>query len=379
MKKLGLIVNPIAGMGGRVGLKGTDGVDALRQALALGAQPEAHRRAVEALAIIAKAMPEATLVTCAGAMGEDAARECGISPVLVGGAPKDKRKTTGADTRHAVAEMQRVGVDLLLFAGGDGTARDICDALRSTAIHGERLPALGIPAGVKMHSGVFALTPRRAGELALRFLQGGLGGVIDAEVMDIDEDAFRMSSVAATLYGYISVPQDSHAVQSTKSGTAEDEQEALAAIARQVIADMVDDTLYIIGPGTTTKAVADGLGVANTLLGVDAVLNGRLLATDATESDLLRLTERRPAKIVVTAIGGQGYIIGRGNQQLSPRLIRRIGRDNIIVAATRSKLLRLGGRPLLVDTGDPALDEALSGYIKIVTGFREFHAYKVSC
>ena len=376
MKKLGLIVNPIAGMGGRVGLKGTDGVDALRQALALGAQPEAHRRAAEALVIIAKAMPEATLVTCAGAMGEDAARECGISPVLVGGAPKDK--TTGADTRHAVAEMQRVGVDLLLFAGGDGTARDICDALRSSAIHGERLPALGIPAGVKMHSGVFALTPRRAGELALRFLHGGLGGVSDAEVMDIDEDAFRMSSVAATLYGYLSVPQDSHAVQSTKSGTAEDEQEALAAIARQVIADMVDDTLYIIGPGTTTKAIADALGVANTLLGVDAVLNGRLLAKDATESDLLRLTERRPAKIIVTAIGGQGYIIGRGNQQLSPRLIRRIGRDNIIVAATRSKLLRLGGRPLLVDTGDPALDEALSGYIKVVTGFREFHAYKVS-
>ena len=377
MKKLGLIVNPIAGMGGRVGLKGTDGVDALRQALALGAQPEAHRRAVEALAIIAKAMPDATLVTCAGAMGEDAARECGISPVLVGGAPKDK--TTGADTRHAVAEMRRVGVDLLLFAGGDGTARDICDALYSTAIHDERLPALGIPAGVKMHSGVFALTPRRAGELALRFLQGGLGGISDAEVMDIDEDAFRTSSVAATLYGYLSVPQDSHAVQSTKSGTAADEQEALAAIARQVIADMVDDTLYIIGPGTTTKAIADALGVANTLLGVDAVLNGRLIATDATESDLLRLTERRPAKIVVTAIGGQGYIIGRGNQQLSPRLIRRIGRDNIIVAATRSKLLRLGGRPLLVDTGAPALDEALSGYIKVVTGFREFHAYKVSC
>ena len=377
MKKLGLIVNPIAGMGGRVGLKGTDGVDALRQALALGAQPEAHRRTAEALTIIAKAMPEATLVTCAGAMGEDAARECGISPVLVSGAPKDK--TTGADTRHAVAEMQRVGVDLLLFAGGDGTARDICDALRSSAIHNERLPALGIPAGVKMHSGVFALTPRRAGELARRFLRGGLGGVSDAEVMDIDEDAFRTSSVAATLYGYLSVPQDSHAVQSTKSGTAADEQEALAAIARQVIADMVDDTLYIIGPGTTTKAIADALGVANTLLGVDAVLNGRLIAADATESDLLRLTERRPAKIVVTAIGGQGYVIGRGNQQLSPRLIRRIGRDNIIVAATRSKLLRLGGRPLLVDTGDSALDEALSGYIKVVTGFREFHAYKVAC
>ncbi len=379
MKKLGLVVNPIAGMGGKVGLKGTDGADALRQALTLGAQPNAHRRAVEALAIIAKAMQGITLVTCAGAMGEDAARECGISPALVGGAPKDKSKTTAADTRHAIAEMQRIGVDLLLFAGGDGTARDICDALQSNAVHSERLPALGIPAGVKMHSGVFALTPRRAGELALRFLDGGVSGVIDAEVMDIDEDAFRMNSVAATLYGYLSVPQDSDTVQFTKSGTTADEQEALAAIARQVIADMVNDTLYIIGPGTTTKAVTDALAVSSALLGVDAVLNGRLLAADATESDLLRLTERRRAKIVVTAIGGQGYIIGRGNQQISPRLIRRIGRDNIIVAATRSKLQQLIGRPLLVDTGDSALDEEMSGYIKVITGFREFHTYKVSC
>ena len=383
MKTLGLIVNPIAGMGGSVGLKGTDGEDTPQRALSLGAEPQASKRSYEALSIISKAMPELALATCGGKMGEDTAQSCGLTAHIIEDVPQDGASTSSADTRRAALELRRLGVDLLLFAGGDGTARDICDALRtdgfaSNELPGE-LPVLGIPAGVKMHSGVFALTPRKAGETALHFLNDHAGELADAEVMDIDEDAFRKGRVSATLHGYLKTPMDGDGVQATKSGAAPSDGQAAEDIARQVAADMTDDTLYIIGPGTTTHAIARELGVANTLLGVDVVENGKLLATDATERDLLRLTDGRSAKIIVTVIGGQGYIFGRGNQQISPRVIRRIGRENILVVATAGKLRALDGRPLLVDTGDAALDEELSGYIRVVTGYRESHIYRVSC
>ena len=378
MTKLGLIINPIAGMGGKVALKGTDGDAAYQQALSRGAQPQAHTRAIEALTIIANAMPQTTIITCAGGMGEDAARSRGLSPTIIEGIPKDSRATTPADTRQAALEMRRLGVDLLLFAGGDGTARDICDALGSAASPSAPTPALGIPAGVKMHSAVFAFNPRTAGEIALSFLTSDIDTVAAAEVMDIDEDAFRDGRLSATLHGYLQVPQHSDGVQATKSGATTNDDTAVIDIARQVIADMLDDTLYIIGPGTTTAAIPKALGIPNTLLGVDVILNKRLLASDASESELLALIDDKPAKIVITAIGGQGYIFGRGNQQISPTVIRRISKRNIIVIATRQKLLQLAGKPLLVDTGNPALDAHLSGYTKVITGHRESHTYKVS-
>ena len=377
MKKLGLIVNPIAGMGGRVGLKGTDGEDVYRRALALGAKPRSHNCAVEALRVIAKTLPEATLLTVAGSMGEDVAQELGMSAVLIDGPPREGLGTTPEDTRRAALEMRSNGVDLLLFAGGDGTARDICDALNS-ADSERSMVVLGIPAGVKMHSAVFALTPRRAGQIAASFLAGKQVAVAEAEVMDIDEDAFRGGRLSAVLHGYLNVPQDSSGVQSTKSGVAAADDTAPLDIARQIIADMDEDTLYIIGPGTTTAGISDALGIPTTLLGVDVVLNQQLLASDASESELLSLVNDRQAKIVVSVIGGQGYIFGRGNQQISPSVIQRTGKDNIIVVATRGKLLALGNRPLLVDTGDAELDVELSGYIKVVTGYRESHTFKVS-
>lgn len=375
MFKLGLVINPIAGMGGSVGLKGTDGTDALTRARALGAMPAAQRRAGEALAVIADAMPAAHIVAAPGAMGADSARAAGFEPSAVDVGASDASATTAEHTRRAVREMARLGVDLLLFAGGDGTARDVCKAMAAA----QPIPALGIPAGVKMHSAVFALTPRRAGETAARFISGEARATAEREVMDIDEAAFRQGAVSAALYGYLTVPQDGDAVQSTKSGAAGEEQDAMQAIAAQIVGDMQADTLYIIGPGTTTRAIADALVMDKTLLGVDAALNGRLAAADANEAELLRLTQDTPSKIVVGVIGGQGYIFGRGNQQLSARLIRQVGIGNIIVAATRRKLLALGGKPLRVDTGDSALDDALSGYIGVVTDLRETHTYRVAC
>ena len=384
MNTLGLIVNPIAGMGGRVGLKGTDGEDTRQEALALGAKPLAGKRAMEALTVVSRGMPELTpeltIITCAGRMGEDVVKACGMLAHVIAGIPNDERNTTSSDTRRAALEMQMLGVDLLLFAGGDGTARDICDAWSSSEpCAAPQMPVLGIPSGVKMHSGVFALTPRRAGEIALKFIGDQTMDVLDAEVMDIDEESFREGRVSATLYGYLKTPAAQDGIQSTKAGSLPHDDADLEGIGRQVAADMMDDTLYIIGPGTTTAAISEQLGIENTLLGVDVARNGVTLAKDATETTLLELTERAPARIVVSVIGGQGYIFGRGNQQISPSLIRRVGKENIAVVATRSKLLGLGGRPLLVDTGDAKLDEELCGYTRVITGYQQSHIYKVSC
>ena len=210
MKKLGLIVNPIAGMGGRVGLKGTDGEAALARARQLHAPQEASARAVQALEVLASGAVEVRILTCPADMGEDEARAAGLSPTLV--VDQAAGPTTSGDTRRAAREMARHGVDLLLFAGGDGTARDILDTVGGTTT------SLGIPAGVKIHSAVFGATPREAGRAALAFLQDGLGATRMAEVMDIDEDAARQGVAAARLYGYLRVPDDDARLQAAKDG-----------------------------------------------------------------------------------------------------------------------------------------------------------------
>ena len=368
-KKLGLIVNPIAGIGGRVGLKGSDGPDILRKARELGAVSASPQRTVEALRRIAAIKDSIELITYPHEMGEDEARESGFEPTVIGQITKGR--TTSADTRNAAREMLERGVDLILFSGGDGTARDIYEA-----VNGE-VPVLGIPAGVKIHSGVFAINPVSAGDLAVRFLEGRETDVRDAEVMDIDEEAFRENRVSARLHGYLRVPYEKALVQSSKGGSPPQEELSLEAIASDVVEGMEDDTLYIIGPGTTTRPIAEQLGLPKTLLGVDIVHNRKLIASDVNEAKLLELLKDRKAKIIVTAIGGQGFIFGRGNQQISPEVIKKVGEENVIVVATPGKLASLEGRPLLVDTGDGELDKRLSGYIKVITGYSRRVVYKV--
>ena len=369
MKKLGLIVNPVAGIGGRVGLKGSDGAGTVREALKRGAVPESPRRAVEALRAVADAGVPIDVIAASGEMGEREARDAGLSPTAVGAALEGT--TSAEDTRRAALEMERIGVDLLLFAGGDGTARDVYDAV------GLRVTALGIPAGVKIHSAVYALNPRRAGELAVSFLRGGSERTRHAEVMDIDEKAFRRGVVDATLHGYLRVPREDRLVQSAKSGSRASEAEVVLSIGAAVAEDASRGGLYILGPGTTTKAITDALGLDGTLLGVDAVDDGALVGTDLGEREILELVRRRPAKIVVSVIGGQGYVLGRGNQQLSAEVIRTVGSENLVVVASKEKLATLRGRPLLVDTGDPALDEELTGYVRVTTSYNEQAMYRI--
>jgi len=365
VKKLGFLVNPVAGMGGRVGLKGSDGAEILRKARELGAVPQSSRRAVQALQVLSGIKDRIEVTTYPGEMGEDGARECGLLPDVIGAITKGA--TTAEDTVRAARQMADHGVDLILFAGGDGTARDIYKAI------GQRIPALGIPAGVKIHSGVYAVTPRHAGDVAVRFLEGKLKAQ-DAEVMDIDEDAFRRGTVTAKLLGYLRTPEDRRFVQRVKSGSV---RPALPGIAADVVGDMKPGWLYLVGPGTTTRAILDELGLKNTLLGVDVVLDRCLVASDVNESDLARLVADRPAIVVLSVIGGQGYLLGRGNQQLSPAVIRKVGKEQIVVVASKEKLVSLAGRPLLVDTGDEELDRMLSGYVKVTTGFREYCMYRV--
>lgn len=370
VKKLGLIVNPIAGLGGAVGLKGTDGTTTYRKALELGAVPRAAPRAVEALRELGR-LDGLEVLTYPGFMGEDEAKEAGLSPTVVGSVVAGD--TSAEDTRRAAQEMVKRAVDLILFAGGDGTARDLCSAV------GDGVASLGIPAGVKMYSGVYATTPLAAGRAASRFLSGEAPNTRLGEVMDIDEEAFRRGDVQAWLYGYLSIPDDASHVQVTKSPSHADEGEDILAIAGEIVDSMQNGTLYILGPGTTTKGIADVLGVAKTLLGVDVILDGKLVSSDVTESQLLELLDGdRLAKIVVTAIGGQGHIFGRGNQQIGADVIRRVGKKNIVVVATRQKLGSLNRRLLMVDTGSREIDRELSGYIMVTTGRAESAMVRVS-
>ena len=369
-KRLGLIVNPKAGIGGSVGLKGSDGAAIQKQALALGAVPKALNRAIEAIQFLATLRGELEIVTYPGEMGANAAVACGFEPVVIGAITPGE--TTAADTRQAAGEMMGLGADLVLFAGGDGTARDIYRAV------GTNVPVLGIPAGVKIHSAVYATNPKSAGELAAMYLRGQATDLREAEVMDIDEDAVRQGVVSAKLHGYLKIPFQRMLVQSLKSASPPGERLAADAIACAVIDEMAEDRLYIIGPGTTTRAIASRLGLPKTLIGVDVVLNRRLLAADVGERRLLELLEGHRAKIVITPIGGQGYLFGRGNQQISAEVIRRTGKENIIVVSTLDKIVSLRGRPFLVDTGSHAVDEMLKGYTKVVTGYNQYTVYQVS-
>jgi predicted polyphosphate/ATP-dependent NAD kinase len=282
--------------------------------------------------------------------------------------------TTAADTELAARGLAAAGADLILFAGGDGTARNLCNAL------GDRLPVIGVPAGVKIHSAVYATSAAAAGDVAALYLHDRPAAVRlrESEVMDIDEEAFRDNRVSAHLYGYMNVPYARGLTQSAKAGGVAGEEGVLNDIATETVAAMEPGRLYILGPGTTTRAVMSRLGLRKTLLGVDAVYDRALAGADLTEADLLRLLdEHGRGHIVVTVIGGQGHIFGRGNQQISPAVIRRVGKEHITVIATQTKLLSLEGRPLLVDTGDPVLDAELGGYAKVVTALGERTMYRV--
>lgn len=376
--RLGLIINPVAGLGGRVALKGSDGVTA--KALALGAKAQAVERAREALLPLRQYQSRLEIITADGVMGGSLAKSLGFfSHCVDRGQGRSTStlldQTTAQDTIDLATTLANEQVDLLLFVGGDGTARNIFTAV------GERVPVLGVPAGVKIHSGVYAVTPSAAGKVVTMLLTGELVTLMEADVMDIDEDAFRQGVVRARRYGEMQVPAQLRYIQAVKMGGKESDELVLADIAADVIGHM-DDELYVMGSGSTLAFIMEELGLDNTLLGVDLIRQQSLVASDQREQQLLTAIEQarkegREVKLVITLIGGQGHLFGRGNQQLSPAVLRAIGKEQIIVVATKNKLKALNGRPLLVDTGDSKLNKELSGYCKITTGYNDYVMYAV--
>ncbi|MBU3054857.1 ATP-NAD kinase family protein [Pseudomonas indica] len=364
---IGLIINPLAGLGGAVGLKGSDGVAA--EALARGAEPRAAARTRIALECLRPVTQRIEFLTFPGPMGGDLLAEMGFAHRVLG--HLGDGTTSAADTREAVEALQAAGVALILFAGGDGTARDICSVVR------EGQPVLGIPAGVKIHSGVYAISPRAAGELARRLVEGGLVRLASGEVRDIDEAALRDGRVAARWYGELCVPEEGGFMQHVKQAGMESEELVLSDLAAWLEDSWEPDVRYVFGPGSTLHGLARNLGLETTLLGVDVIENGQVIGRDLGEQALFELVDGHPAFLLVTAIGGQGHIIGRGNQQISPRVLRAIGLDRLRVVATKRKLQTLEGRPLLVDSGDSALDDSFPDVVRVWAGYKEELLYPV--
>lgn len=370
---IGLVVNPVAGIGGPAGLAGSDGGAIQQQARERGGIERSSDRAVAALRVIAEASPAARVLTVAGVMGEEVVRRAGLAAVVVPspGGTSSSGCTTADDTTAAARALAAAGATLVLFVGGDGTARDVASGLPAGTA------ALGVPAGVKMYSSVFGVSPRAAGAVAAQWLARRLP-VVDREVLDVDEAALRSARVEPRLFGMLSVPYVSGRTQARKAGSSAGDVGDIHEAALGVIEQFRPGVRYLLGPGGTLSEVARLLGVPKTPLGVDVLLDGAVVLQDASERDLLEEVQRGPSKAVVTIIGGQGFLLGRGNQQLSARVVGALGSDPLIVVATQQKLIDLGGRPLLVDTGTAELDAALATFVRVVTSRTAVSIYPVS-
>ena len=360
MIRVGFIVNPYAGLGGSVGLKGTDGY--IKEAFARGAVPHAPEKAIRFLSSLSR--DDLYFLTAGGEMGEAELTSLGILHECVYRSDLSESdpllKTSATDTKHACNEMIRQGVHVIVFAGGDGTARDIFSCTR------QNIPILGIPAGVKIYSGVFATTPIAAAQILSEWNLTSLG---DGEVMDVNEEEYRNGVLDTHLFGFAKVPSSPVHCQSSKQISFGDESHERQEIARFIVEIMRDDTLYLLGAGTTTQAIADMLGISKTLLGIDAIYQKQVVGSDVNEQDILRLLKiYNKVKIIISPIGAQGFILGRGNQQISSTVLSNAGIDSLIVIATDEKMKRT--QNLFIDTGDPDLNSKFGDTILVVCGYR---------
>jgi len=369
---MGFLVNPIAGMGGKVGLKGTDNVS--NKAFAMGAKPVSPIRAVEFLNRLRELemAKKINLLTCPGVMGEDEVKSAGLNvqilPMLIG------TETSAEDTKLAVKLMIESEVDLIAFVGGDGTARDIFDALSSKTT----TAVLGVPSGVKMYSGTFAASVNDAADVVQAFVEGE-AQITDFEIVDADEEAIRSDRFSTKLYGFLKGPFVSMRLLASKQISPEtlDEHDNQMAVARFVVEEMNPKAAYILGPGTTIRCIADLLGVEKTLLGVDIYREKRVIK-DVNEKKILQgIKDWNNTWIVLSPIGRQGMLLGRGNQEISPEILRRVGKERLIVVATRSKIQGIEGGVLRVDTGDSQVDQMLQGYIRVAIDYREWRLMQV--
>ena len=373
MFRLGLIINPLAGIGGRVALKGSDGEEIQQIAIERGAIPLAEQRMQQALQMLLEYKDRIHIYTAANAMGENLGKSLGFEVTVVNSV--SDVHTCADDTEKTVSLCIEQGIDLLLFAGGDGTARNVFHALENIS---SAPPVIGVPAGCKIHSAVYAVTPAHAGELLSLIVKGRALALTQASVMDIDEDEFRHDRVKAKLHGYLNVPAENQYMQNMKEGGISHKEITLQDIAAFIVETMDDDILYLIGSGTTPKAILDALDLPHTLLGIDAVKDKQLVASDVDEQQIQYLLKtHEKVRLIITIIGGQGHLFGRGNQQISPDVIRRIGLENIVIISTPEKIQSLDGLPMRVDTGDEKLNKSLYGMVPVITGYDEKTLYRI--
>jgi len=372
--KVGFLVNPIAGMGGKVGLKGTDGV--VKEALKLGAKPVASKKAEETIIDFLKNHPDIKDIewfTCSGKMGEDILKNTKVKNFKIV-YTFNNRDTSPVDTKNACKKFLEKKVDIILFCGGDGTARDIYEIVKDT------IPLLGIPSGVKMHSGVFGINTSATAKMLFEFKNKRLT-IGDAEIMDLDEERYRRGDWNIKLFGIAKGIVEPTYVQVGKSiFESVSDNEIKDEIAEHIIDEMKENQnyLYFFGSGGTINYIADKIGVKNTLLGTDAVYNNKVIGVDLNEEKILKILKKySKSKVILSPIGAQGFILGRGNLQLSPKVIRKIGLDNIIVVSTPAKL---ASTPVIrVDTGDKKLDKmfAKKEFFMVVIGYRLSRVVKI--
>ena len=375
MLTVGLIVNPVAGMGGPAAQKGSDGARAQARAAAGGYVSPSHARTRAALAAMGKARCGVNWLTWGGAMGARAL--AGLVPRFrVLGHPPTT--TTDEDTRQAARCLLEQGADLLVFSGGDGTARALLDPVHAHARDDVDVPVIGIPTGVKMHSGVFATSPRLAGELLARLVAGGLVRAVSADVRDQDEDALRSGGAQLRFYGELWVPEQGGYLQHTKEGGRENEELAVQEIVADIVARLEQPA--IIGPGSTCAAIKRALGIEPTLLGFDAYVPAgpQSRDLDRRQIDAWAAAQTQPPVVILSFTRGQGFLLGRGNQQLSAELLLRTGRDGLWVVGTRTKLASLQGRPLLIDHDDARVNAALCGLVRLTAGYEDYLWHRLS-
>ncbi|MHA1805932.1 MAG: ATP-NAD kinase family protein [Promethearchaeota archaeon] len=363
--ELGLIINPIAGMGGPGALKGTDSREILEKAISMGAKPTALERAKELLQNLTSVKSKIKFLTCPSYMGENSLREMEFNHSLIHdplfdgvSSPYD---TTNEHTKVAAKKLiQNPNLRLLIFIGGDGTARDILNAID------KQIPCLGIPAGVKVFSSVFSMNPRVGARLILQYLWDETP-LRESEVLDVDEEAYRKGTLDVKIYGYMLVPHVPEYSQASKMGTPSSDLDNQERIAKMIIESMEDDTYYLLGPGTTIKVITDELKQEKTLLGVDLMHNRKIVAKDLNEQQILEyLKKGKKVKIILSPIGKQGFILGRGNLQFSPTVLKKIGPKNLIIVSTKYKLSTIKNGVLKIDTRDSQLDEEFKGFYRVI-------------
>lgn len=374
---IALVINPIAGLGGTAGLKGSDGSQMQRAALARGATPQANSGAVRMLRRLAEvAGHRFTLITAGGQMGETAALKAGLTPQVASpprpAAGSGLLSTTAEDTREAVRRFQEFDADLVLFVGGDGTARDV----HTVSTDGpERQVFLGVPAGVKMQSAVFARSAEDAASIVIDWLANP-SLKRRAEVADIDEEARRRGVLASHLHGYLNVPDTRRALQGGKVGSSVTTA-SLAGLAAGAYCKIDPQAMCVLGPGNTVQAVTTRLTGTGSLLGVDVAHRGHIIARDLSAIELNQITAGHRIQLVVSPVGGQGFLFGRGNQQLDASLLARVEREDLLILCTAEKLAQLRGGPLYIDVADIEHPERFIGYHRVISGLQQTASIRV--